>query len=111
MSEGSEKKLALASEAAAEIVAAGARRLVPTMSGDARRSLKAAGGQITAGGRQAPYFGWLDFGGKTPRGAVRPFVRSGRYIYPTLAKNDREIQDGLSAKLADLATDAGLDVT
>lgn len=83
----------------AEIVLDTARPLVPTRSGDARASLKAGSTekavQIKAGGTKAPYWGWLDFGGKVGRAKSirRPFRTEGRYIYPTLTKRRDDIED------------------
>lgn len=83
----------------ADIVLDSARPLVPTRSGKARASLKAGSSetavQIKAGGSKAPYWAWLDFGGRTGRNKSvrRPFVMGGRYIYPTLRKRRDDIED------------------
>lgn len=83
----------------ADIVLNTARPLVPTRSGKARASLKAGSTekavQIKAGGAKAPYWGWLDFGGKVGRAKSvrRRFEPEGRYIYPTLRKRRDEIED------------------
>lgn len=84
----------------AEVVLDTARPLVPTRSGKARASLKAGSTekavQIKAGGTKAPYWGWLDFGGKVGRSksVKRRFIPEGRYIYPTLTKR----RDAIEAK-------------
>lgn len=83
----------------ADIVLDTARPLVPTRAGKARASLKAGSTekavQIKAGGTKAPYWGWLDFGGKVGRAksVKRRFEPEGRYIYPTLRKRRDEIED------------------
>lgn len=83
----------------AEVVLDTARPLVPTRSGKAKASLKAGSTeravQIKAGGTKAPYWSWLDFGGKVGRSKSvrRPFIMGGRYIYPTLKKRRDEIED------------------
>ena len=83
----------------AEVVLETARPLVPTRSGKARASLKAGSTekavQIKAGGAKAPYWGWLDFGGKVGRAKSvrRPFIMEGRYIYPSLRKRRDDIED------------------
>ena len=83
----------------AEVVLDTARPLVPTRSGKARASLKAGSSaqavQIKAGGTKAPYWAWLDFGGRVGRAKSvhRPFKPAGRYIYPTLRKKRDLIED------------------
>lgn len=83
----------------AEVVLDTARPLVPTRSGKARASLKAGSTeravQIKAGGSKAPYWSWLDFGGKVGRkkSVRRRFIQEGRYIYPTLKRRRDEIED------------------
>lgn len=65
------------------------------------------GGAIAVGGRAAPYFPWLDFGGSTGRGHLpgvggsgsikRPIVKEGRYEFPTIREHSddirREVED------------------
>lgn len=83
----------------ADVVLDAARPLVPTRSGKARGSLKAGSTeravQIRAGGARAPYWAWLDFGGRVGRkkSVHRPFRQAGRYIYPTLARKRETIED------------------
>lgn len=83
----------------ADVVLDTARPLVPTRSGKARASLKAGSTekavQIKAGGAKAPYWGWLDFGGKVGRNksVKRRFITEGRYIYPTLTRKREAIED------------------
>lgn len=83
----------------AEVVLDTARPLVPTRSGKARASLKAGSTekavQIKAGGTKAPYWGWLDFGGKVGRSKSvrRPFITEGRFIYPSLRKRRDDIEE------------------
>jgi hypothetical protein len=115
MEAGTEGALRRAQTAAADVVVATAARRVPTYTGAARRSLRAVSGKVTGGGPSAPYFGWLDYGGKRPgRGggqASRPWIARGRFIYPALTSEDEEITDLLAGQLADLARDAGLEVS
>lgn len=83
----------------ADVVLSAARPLVPSRSGKARASLKAGSTeravQITAGGSKAPYWSWLDFGGRVGRAKSvrRRFIQEGRYIYPTLRKKRDDIED------------------
>jgi hypothetical protein len=111
------KMLRTVHNGAAELVVARARPKVPTRTGAARASLKARSsqreGRVAAGGRKAPYYPWLDFGGTTGRGgtAKRPFYTEGRYIYPTVRENTAEIQQIMSDGVVELAAAAGLEVT
>lgn len=109
------KQLRVALNAASQLVVDYAVPRVPTKTGRARRSLKVRSSQrearVAAGGRTAPYYAWLDFGGTLPRGGKRPFYTQGRFVYPGLAANRDEIQSALEVALTDLARHAGLEVT
>lgn len=121
---------------ASTIVVDRARSKVPQRDGDAAGSLKVkklgAAAAIGAGGDKAPYYPWLDFGGtvgkgRTGRGGtasaiarggtgvgtagsvVRPFKKSGRYIYPALAEKRHEVTGIVDAALAELARKAGFE--
>lgn len=102
---------------AAEIVAGAARPLVPVRSGDAAGSIKVGStqraAQIKVGGTAAPYFPWLDFGGRVgPRKTtLRPFIQRGRYVYPTLADKRPEVEAKIDEVLRRLAVAAGFDTT
>lgn len=102
---------------AAEIVAGAARPLVPVKSGDAAGSIKVGStqraAQIKVGGQAAPYFPWLDFGGRVgaKKTTERKFIKSGRYIYPTLARKRPEVEAKIDEVLARLAGQAGFDTT
>lgn len=106
----------------AEIVAGAARPLVPSRSGRARSSIKVGSSQraaqIKVGGTKAGYFPWLDFGGSTGKGHIhgkafsgsvrRPFIKEGRYIYPTLARKRDEVEEKLFDVIGRLVESAGL---
>lgn len=92
---------------AANIVARDAQGRVPSRTGRARDSIRATAGGNTAyvkGGKaRVPYYGWLDFGSRTPnRGnsrSVGPWSGSGkgpnggRFIYPAIdAKRDEVVE-------------------
>jgi hypothetical protein len=125
----SQKMLRVVFNDAVEIVAADARRGVPTRSGKARASVKAQSGQrearVIGGSKKVPYYPWLDFGGtvgkgRTGRGGVasaagrsdagtagmvkRKFIADGRYLYPAYRRNRDEVFqamiDGLKQLLA-----------
>ena len=92
---------------------------VANRSGAAMRSLRSSSTQtqarITAGGRRAPYYPWLDFGGRVGRNKSvnRRFKRDGRYIFPAYKrlKNSGEIESILSKALTQVANEAGFEVT
>lgn len=118
---GLAKELAEGLAEAAEIVARAARPLVPERSGEARASIKVRKQQraaaLAVGGSKAPYYGFLDFG-NLPRGGggvgrsdshPRPFIKSGRYIYPSLAKNRDEVAAKVDEVLERMAAKAGFD--
>jgi len=111
------KELAAGLAEAADIVAGAARRKVPVRTGRAAASIKTRKSQRTAalavGGNKAPYYGWLDFGGHVGRAksVKRPFLRTGRYIYPTLADKADEVRAKVDEVMARLATDAGFGTT
>jgi HK97 gp10 family phage protein len=90
--------------------------LIPVRKGNARASLKKRSSQsqvkIVVGGARARYYPWLDFGGRVGRKkkTVRRFIQSGRYLYPTLAKNQKQFVRIAQEGLAKVAKDAGLDV-
>lgn len=90
--------------------------LIPRRTGAAARSLKPRSTRtavrVAVGGKSAPYYPWLDFGGRTGRNrsVVRRFYPEGRYLYPTLAKNRDEFTQTLQAALVGVAEGAGLAV-
>lgn len=111
----SQKMLRVVLNQAAETVIGGARRRVPNDTGVARASLKPRSGQreatVVGGGRKAPYYPWLDFGGNLPRGGSRPFVKDGRYLYPSWSANRDSILVALAESLAEMVEDAGLEIS
>jgi hypothetical protein len=90
--------------------------LVPSRTGAARRSWKARStrteSRISYGGPKAPYAPWLDFGGRVgkKKSVVRPFIKEGRYLYPTVKKHRTDIQAIGQEKLTEALREAGLDV-
>lgn len=113
----SQKQLRVVLNQAAQAVVGGAARRVPTKTGAARASIRAASGQreakVSGGSKKVPYYGWIDFGGKVgrDRSVRRPFLQSGRYIYPAYDANKDSIGKALGKALVDLCTNAGLDVS
>jgi hypothetical protein len=111
------KQLRIGLNEIATLVADNARPLIPRRTGRAAGSLRAGSSQrearVRAGGGRAPYYPWLDFGGRTGpgRSVRRPFLREGRYVYPTVRKKRDEIMALGGKVLTRVATDAGLEVT
>lgn len=91
-----------------------ARAGVPSKTGRARASVRAQSTQkafrITGGSKKVPYYPWLDFGGSTPRGGRRPFLKDGRYIYASYFKHRDELGGLLEKALIDAARAAGVEV-
>lgn len=113
------KLVRVALNKAADAVIDEARPDVPSRSGRAARSMRGQSTRtmvrVSAGGRRAPYYPWLDFGGRVGRrkATVRPFYTDGRFLYPAyfrLRDNGRFV-DIMSEALVDVATQAGLEVT
>jgi hypothetical protein len=101
------KELRLALNSAANLLVDHVRPKVPSVSGAARRSLVArstrTSARVAVGGKRAPYFPWLDFGGQgriAGRPAPRQFLSEGRYVYPGL----REIRPRIEAQLQESIT-------
>lgn len=112
------KGLRLALNQSAELVVTGAQGKVPSRSGRARGSIRAAStrteARVRAGGNRAPYYPWLDFGGRVGpgRSVSRPFLRDGRYLYNTYfrLKASGEFQDAMTKALLGVAESAGIEV-
>lgn len=117
MDAGLPRQLRLALNEASNVIIDYAQPRFPRRTGRAAASLKARSSQrvarIALGGRRAPYAPWLDFGGRVGpgRSVVRPFIRDGRYVYKGLAVKRSEVTEIMAAGLAQLARDAGLEVT
>jgi len=110
------KSLRVAFNTAADTIVTGARARVPSRSGRARGSVRAKSTQtavrIAGGGSRAPYYPWLDFGGRVGRkhSVHRPFLRDGRYIYATFYDNVSELEDLTVKALLEAAAAAGIEV-
>lgn len=113
----SQKQLRVVLNQASDVVARGASRRVPRKTGRAAASLRAQSSQrearVVGGSRKVPYYGWLDFGGRIGRDKSqrRPFVQSGRFMYPAYSANRDSINRALQESLVALARGAGLTVT
>lgn len=111
------KKIRVALNSSSQLVIDYAKPKIPSRTGRARASLKVRSSQtkaaIAAGGTKAPYYPWLDFGGRVGRGnsVKRPYSREGRYVYPGLKANRDEITQTMASALTELAQEAGLEVS
>jgi hypothetical protein len=112
------KGLRLALNEAADLVVSTALPKIPRRTGRAAASLKAASTQtasrVRAGSGRAPYYPWLDFGGRTGKNksVARPFYKDGRYIYKAYfdLKSSGQFQAALEKAIVDVARRAGLEV-
>lgn len=109
------KALRVALNNVADVLVKKTQPLVPKRTGAAAASLKAkstrTSARVSVGGRRAPYYPWLDFGGegrRRGRPASRPFIKQGRYLFPTLGRIRPQIEKALDTSLRDVARDAGL---
>lgn len=111
------KELRLALNSAADLLVQHTRPKIPEVTGAARRSLVArstrTSARVAVGGKRAPYFPWLDFGGQgrvKGRPAPRQFLAEGRYVYPTLReirpKIEQQLQDAITAVISDAGLEA-----
>lgn len=111
------KTLRLALNQASDLVIDTALPRVPRVTGRAAASLKARSTQTSArvagGSARAPYYPWLDFGGRVgrKRSVHRAFYKHGRYLYKAYDEKRDEIAEILQRAIVDLATEAGLAVT
>lgn len=110
------KGLRLAQNEAATFLINRVQPTIPRKTGAAAASMKARSTQrstrIAVGGKKAPYYPWLDFGGRTgPNKSVeRPFYKEGRYLYPMFRKSRDEFQDILQKSLVAVAEGAGVEI-
>lgn len=110
------KALRVALNEAADVVVGYAKPRVPKRSGRAAASIKARSTQkavrIAAGGSRAPYFPWLDFGGRVgrKRSVKRAFLPEGRYLYAGYYARQKEFVEILERSLVDVARKAGVEV-
>lgn len=110
------KQLRTVANTCAEFLLGKVRPLVPRRTGRAVASLVARSTRtavrIAIGGRKAPYYPWLDFGGSVGpnKSSKRPFFSDGRYLYPTYHKHRDDFQTILADGIVELAEDSGMEV-
>lgn len=104
----------------AGVVVDATRPNIPSRSGKARASVKAASlrdaVRVKAGGTKAPWYPWLDYGGEgriKGRPPKRPFIKSGRYLYPAYFKkrDSGELLELANKGLLEVVEAAGLEVS
>lgn len=92
-------------KAAAEVVARDAQGRIPSKTGRARASVRATSGgnraYVVGGKARVPYYGWLDFGSRSPRSgqsrSTGPWTGTGRgptdgrFIYPAFDAKQNEV--------------------
>lgn len=110
------KKVRLSLNDATEGIADDAGRHFPQRSGRGARSYKArstrTAARVVMGGAKARYVPWMDFGGQgrvAGRPAKRPFIRTGRYLFPALERRRPEYLADLERVLVEVAVEAGFE--
>lgn len=110
------KTLRVALNSCADFLIGKVKPTIPRRTGRAADSLKARSTRtavrIAVGGRKAPYYPWLDFGGRVGKGKTtkRAFLSEGRYLYPGLRLHRDEFTDIMRGALVGVAERAGLEV-
>lgn len=106
---------------AAEIVASEARSRVPSRTGRTAASVRAVSrgnrADVVGGKAKVPYYGWLDFGTRTPvtgnARSVGPWSGSGkgppkgRFIYPAIDAKERQVVDAITDSITEAVRKAG----
>jgi hypothetical protein len=116
------KKIAKVGREAAWIVARAARPRVPSgpaSGGHAASSIRPILSQssvgVQEGGSKYPYMPWLDFGGaihpREHQEIRRSYIHRGRYIWAAFGDNKQAVMDKYQDGLAQVAREAGLDVS
>ncbi len=111
------KQIRIAFNKAADLLIDHTKPKIPEITGAARRSLVArstrTSARVQVGGKKAPWYPWLDFGGQgriKGRPAPREFIREGRYLYPTLRDIRPLIEKALDDGITQVIRDVGLDL-
>jgi hypothetical protein len=110
------KALRIALNDVADVVVGYARPRIPRRRGRARASLRVASTRtrvrVRAGGKRAPHYPWLDFGGRVGRNrsVTRPFLREGRYLYKGYFEKRADMALVLERALLRVAAESGIEV-
>lgn len=113
------KMVRVAFNDAADVVVTDARPRVPRRSGKARKSVRSrstrTAARVSGGGKRAPHYPWLDFGGRVGKGKSikRPFKTEGRYIYRSYyeARDSGEFERVMVKALIGVVESAGIEVS
>jgi hypothetical protein len=106
---------------AADIVAQEVKARIPSRTGKAKGAVRAVSGgnkaYVVGGKKAVPYYGWLDFGGRTPQvgnpRSVGPWSGSGggppkgRFIYPAIDAKERQVVDAVADSVSEAVLKAG----
>lgn len=104
----------------ADVIVGPTRARMPSRTGRAKSSVKAASlrdaVRVSEGGKSAPHTPWLDYGGegrRRGRPPKRPFIKAGRYLYPTYfeKRDSGELVGIMNVELVGLVKSSGLEVT
>lgn len=103
------KELRLANKAAASVVAEDAAMRAPVLTGRLRKSIRALGqarsSTVAEGSAKVPYAGFIDFGGTIkPQGIMRPFIKTGRILFPALAAKTPQVMDIYERKINEIVS-------
>lgn len=110
------KGIRIAGNNAAKIVVTTAKPRVPRLTGRAASTVRAAStqsaGRVSGGNKRAPYYPWLDFGGRVGRNnsVKRPFIKTGRYIWAAFVDEKPAVERELRDQLVGLAQQQGWSV-
>ena len=111
------KEIRVVLNTAADTIVMRTVRKVPRRSGRAAGSVKAKStrtlARVAGGSSRAPYYPWLDFGGRVGRGGgvKRQFRKRGRYMYIAYfrARDSGEFADLMEEGLIDVLRRAGIE--
>jgi hypothetical protein len=99
---------------AAEPVAAATVSNLPRVSGrlssDVRITATRTGAAVRMGRKPLPYAGWVEFGGrrKRPHDSQRPFVKSGRYLFPAAREYSYRVAELYSQAVQKVLSSSGI---
>jgi HK97 gp10 family phage protein len=116
------KVVRTALNSAAALVVADAQRRAPSRSGALKASIRASStptfARVSEGSAAVPYAGFIDYGNKVRSGRgvgrgdsqARPFIRTGRVLYPAFRAQRESVITQLNTTLRDAIKSVGLGV-
>jgi hypothetical protein len=89
---------------------AGRRHRPGALAGTVRASGTRSGGAVRMGSKAVPYAGWVEFGGRRrrPHFSERPYVKSGRYLFPAARGLEARAAADYSKALNDVFASSGV---